>query len=289
MRRWMYIVLLAGAAVSCKVADTLADTAAELFRGEVVARVGEHKLRRSQLEQYIPQGVSAEDSATLARQYMDAWAEDLLLLDMADQQLSKEEKDVSRELEDYRRTLLKYRYEQRYIAQRLDTLVTQEEVSRFYQENPEKFVLERPVVKARYLVIPAGAKSVRELRRLIGSDSGEDLEEAAAIAAVAAIRFADQADCWTDALTLARDMGMDYQRLVGQLRSGKAAEYTDEAGILHLAHIAEVIPEGKTAPQEFVRERIQDLILSTRRYNLEKDLERKLLEEARKNNKYVIY
>ena len=288
MRRWVYIVLLAGAAVSCKVADTLADTAAELFRGEVVARVGEHKLRRSQLEQYIPQGVSAEDSATLARQYMDAWAEDLLLLDMADQQLSKEEKDVSRELEEYRRTLLKYRYEQRYIEQRLDTLVTQEEESRFYQDNPEKFVLERPVVKARYLIIPADAKSVRELRRLIVSDSGEDLEEAAAIATVAAIRFADQADSWVDALTLAQDMGIDYQRLVGQLRSGKA-EYTDEAGILHLAHIAEVIPEGKTAPLEFVRQRVHDLILSTRKHNLEKNLERQLLEEARKNNKYVIY
>ena len=67
------------------------------------------------------------------------------------------------------------------------------------------------------------------------------------------------------------------------------AEYTDEAGILHLAHIVEVIPEGKTAPLEFVRERVHDLILSTRKHNLEKNLEKQLLEEARKNNKYVIY
>ena len=288
MRKWVYIILLTLSATSCKVADTLADTAAELFRGEVVARVGDHKLRRSELEKYIPQGVSSEDSTNLARQYIDAWAEDLLLLDMADQQLSKEEKDVSKELEDYRRTLLKYRYEQRYIEERLDTLITGEEVSRFYKEKPDKFRLERPVVKVRYLIIPADSKSVKNLRRLIASDDEADVMDAATIASVAAIKFADQADTWTDALTLAQDLGMEYQTLVGSLKSNNI-EYTDAAGNLHLAHITEMIPEGKTAPEEFVREHIRDLILSTRKHNLEVSLERDLLEDARANNKYVIY
>lgn len=288
MRKWVFIILLVLSATSCKVADTLADTAAELFRGEVVARVGDHKLRRSELEKYIPQGVSSEDSTNLARQYIDAWAEDLLLLDMADQQLSKEEKDVSKELEDYRRTLLKYRYEQRYIEQRLDTLITEEEVSRFYKDNPDKFRLERPVIKARYLIIPADSKSVNNLRRLIASDDEADIVDAAAIASVAAIKFVDQADYWTDALTLAQDLGMEYQTLIGSLKSS-SIEYTDAAGNLHLAHIVEMIAEGKTAPVEFVREHIRDLILSTRKHNLEVSLERELLEDARANNKYVIY
>jgi len=288
MRKWTTIILLALSATSCKVADTLADTAAELFRGEVVARAGDHMLRRSQLEKYIPQGVSSEDSINLARQYIDAWAEDILLLDMADKQLSKEEKDVSRELEDYRRTLLKYRYEQRYIEERLDTLITDEEVSRFYRENPEKFSLERPVVKVRYLIIPADAKSVKNLRRLLASEEESDIMDAAAIAAVSAIKFADQSDTWTDALTLAQNLGMEYQTLLGSLKSNNI-EYTDAAGHLHLAHITEMIAEGKTAPEEFVRERIRDLILSIRKHNLEVSLERELLEDARRHNKYVIY
>ena len=288
MRKWVFIVLLAVSATSCKVADTLADTAAELFRGEVVARVGDHKLRRSQLEMYIPQGVSSEDSTNLARQYIDAWAEDLLLLDMAEEQLSKEEKDVSKELEEYRRTLLKYRYEQRYIEQRLDTLITEEEVNRFYKENPGKFALERPIMKVRFLIIPKDSKRVKNLRRLIASDDEADVMDAATIASVAAIKFVDQADSWTDALTLAQDLGMDYQTLLGSLRSNNI-EYTDAAGNLHLAHITEMIAEGKTAPEEFVRDRIRDLILSTRKHNLEVSLEQDLLEDARSGNKYVIY
>ena len=123
----MLIGALMLSAVSCKMVGQIQETATELFRGEVVAKVGDHKLFRSQLDNYIPGGVSASDSAALARQYINAWAEDLLLLDMAEEQLSEAEKDVSAELERYRQTLLKYRYEQLYVDQRLDTLITDEE------------------------------------------------------------------------------------------------------------------------------------------------------------------
>lgn len=137
-RMGIWLALLV-AAVSCKMVNRLQETTAELFRGDIVARVGDHKLYRSQLEAYIPAGASPEDSALLARQWINAWAEDLLLLDMAEEQLSPEEKDVSEELEAYRRSLLGYRYRQLYIDRRLDTLVTDEELERWYREHADRF------------------------------------------------------------------------------------------------------------------------------------------------------
>ena len=288
MRKYLYICILLLAASSCKVATTIADTASELFRGEVVARAGEHRLYRSQLESYIPSGVSAQDSANLARQYIESWAEDLLMLDMAEEQLSAQEKDVSRELEDYRRTLLKYRYEQRYINQRLDTLVKDEEIAAYYRDNAKKFALERPVVKARYLLIPAQSKSLKTLRRLSSADDEDSAVEAASLAAMAAIRYVDSADTWMDALALAQDAGMDYRKLL-QAGKGHFADWTDEAGNLHLVYIADWIPEGKTAPLEYCTGRIRDLILSARKHELEAGLEKSVLEEARNNKKLVIY
>jgi len=288
MRKLLFIGVLLVAVSSCKVISALTDTANELFHGEVVARAGDHKLHLSELEKYIPQGVSPEDSTKLARQYIDAWAQELLLLEMADEQLSAAEKDVSKELEDYRRTLLKYRYEQLYINQRLDTLITPEEVSSFYTENSGLFRLERPIVKARYLLIPADSKSIRKLRALMSSENEADLTEAASLASTIAIKYVDQADTWTDALSLAREMGIDYQKLLSGIHN-QFMEYTDEDGILHLAYLAELVPEGKTAPQEYCEERVRDLILSARKHALEVSLEQDVLEDARKNNKYVIY
>ena len=184
--------------------------------------------------------------------------------------------------------LLKYRYEQLYIAQRLDTLVISEQIGRFYQENLQKFVVDRPVVKARALVIPASSKNYKGLRQLMASTEQSEVMDAAKEAATAAIRFLDLADNWTDALALAREMGADYQKLFFRAHSGYN-EYTDEGGTAFIAYVLEIVPEGKTAPQEFVTQRVRDLVLSERKHKLESQLERSLLEDARANRKFVIY
>ena len=264
------------------------ETATELFRGEVVAKVGDHKLFRSQLDQYIPSGVSAEDSAGLAQQYIHAWAEDLLLLDMAEEQLSEAEKDVSRELEEYRQTLLKYRYEQLYIDQRLDTLITDAEIDRYYKENSDRFRLDRPVVKARYMIIPADARSLKTLRKQIASDDDSEVAQADSLASTVALKYVDASDTWMDVITLAQELGTDYRSLLGAIKH-QMAELPDDAGNLRIAYIVEMVPEGKTAPLEYCTQRIRDLILSARKHQVEVSLEASLLEDARKNNKFVIY
>ena len=91
---------------------------------QVVAKVGDNKLYKSEVEGFIPNMIPASDSVRLAEQYINSWAMDLLYLDVAEKELSKSELDVATELESFRRSLLKYRYEQRYINDRLDTLVT---------------------------------------------------------------------------------------------------------------------------------------------------------------------
>jgi hypothetical protein len=288
MKKVIYILLLSLVAVSCKVTRQFQDAAAELFRGEVVAKVGNHKLYRSQLQSYIPAGVSPEDSASLARQWINAWAEDLLLLDMAEEQLSGKDKDVSKELEEYRRTLLKYRYEQLYINQRLDTLITDEEVEQYYQANMERFRLERPLLKARYMIISAEARSVNTLKQKMSSDDETEVMEADSLGAYAAIKYADAAETWMDAIILAQELGTDYLSLVASIHN-HFAEIKDDNGILHVAYIVDMTPAGKPAPMEYVTERIRDIILSSRKHKLETELERDLLEDASRNQKFVIY
>ena len=270
---------------SCK---SFSEATAELFRGEVVARAGEHKLHRSELEKFIPAGVSPEDSANLAARYINAWAEDLLMVDMAEAQLSSAEKDVSKELEQYRRSLLKYRYEQLYINQRLDTLVTDAEIEQYYADNAKKFTLERPVIKARLLIIPADSRQLKTIRKYMSSEDDTEVTEAEQLAFTAAIKYADMSDTWMDAITLGQELGVDYKALLAAIKNN-FAELKDDAGNLHIAFITDMVADGKTAPLDYCRERIRDLILSARRHNLQLSLEQSLLEDARNNNTFVIY
>ena len=290
MKSKLFIGILALAAlVSCKAVSHLSETASELFRGEVVARVGDHRLHRSQLESYIPAGVSPEDSASLARQFIQTWAEELLLMDMAQEQLSPQEMDVTQELEEYRKSLIKFRYQQLYIQQRLDTLVTDQEMAAYYEANPQRFKLERPIVKSRYMIIPTDSRSLKAIKAKMSSDDAMEAVEADSMAVNVAIKYVDSSDTWMDALALAVDLGTEYRVLHSRLKGSFVEIPDEESGNLRVIYVVEMVQEGKTAPLEYCQERIRDLILSARKHSLEEELERDLLEDARKNNKFVVY
>ena len=281
-------LLLALLAVSCQMVHRMTDSAAELFGDGVVARVGKHQLKRSELAEYIPAGVSSEDSLALAQQYIKAWAEELLFLDMAESRLSKEEKDVSKELEEYRRTLLKYRYEERYINERLDTLISDEEVRAYYQEHPDKFLVERPLLKTRYMIIPADSRSLRKIKELMGSNDAMDAIAADSLAFTAALKYVDSSDNWMDAILLARELGTDEVSMM-QALSGRFIELKGDDGNLRVAYVVDIVRKGNPAPLDYCADRIEDIILSARKHELAGSLERDLLKDALGKGKLVIY
>ena len=283
------LVLIALAAVSaCQMVHRVSDTAAELFGDAVVARVGEHRLMRSELAAYIPAGVSSEDSLALAQSYIKSWAEDLIFLDMAEKHLSAEEKDVTKDLEDYRRTLLKYRYEDRYINDRLDTLISDEEVRNYYRAHMDKFLVDRPLLKVRYMIIPADSRSLKTIKELMSSDDAMDAIAADSLAFTAALRYVDSSDAWMDAIILARELGTDEVSMMSALRN-RTIEFKGDDGLLRVAYVVDMVQKGSPAPLDYCEERIKDVLLSARKHELVGGLERDLLNDALAKGKFVIY
>ena len=151
-------------AVSCQLASSL------VHYDQPVARVGREKLYRSEVESMIPDMISPEDSASLAEKYIRLWAMERLYMDEAGRQLSKSEMDVSEELESYRRSLVRYRYEQRYLNDRLDTLITDAQIREYYQANEAEFELSRPLMKLRFVDVMKDSPDKDEILRLMSSD-----------------------------------------------------------------------------------------------------------------------
>lgn len=267
---------------SCRAISSL------LHDDEVVAEVGRHYLYRSEVASLIPDGTSEEDSLRLALQYVNSWAADLIFLDVAEAQLTKDEMDVSEELEEYRRSLLKYRYEQRYINERLDTLVADSQIDDYYLEHLENFVLEVPVVKARFLRISADSPNLGVIRKKMSSSLIGDLEAADSLSYFSAVKYTDYNGGWTDMVSLSREFGTDYAELLSLMRNG-FIEKEDEYGKMNVAYIADFIPAGETAPLEYCRPRIRNIIISVRKQKLISDLEQDLLADARDKGKYKVF
>lgn len=266
---------------SCKAISEFLD------RGEVVAKVGASKLKKTDLEKVIPDGISPEDSARLARQYINSWALDQVFLNVAEKQLSKTEKDVTKELESYRTSLLKYRYEQLYVNERLDTAVTEEAVQEYYDAHKDKFILPRPLVKARFMSIASDAPLLKTIRKKMSSTEASDIMEADSMAFSSAYRFTTWNNAWIDATVLASEFGPDYASVMPQIGKGWVERKNGE-DILNVAYVSEFIPKGSYAPIEYSTPFIKDMIISARKQALVLNLERDLLEDARVNGQFVI-
>ena len=286
MRRVLHIItailIVLPALSSCRAISTF------LKGGEVIAEVGGEKLYRSELDAVIPKGISPEDSTYLAKQYINTWATELVYLGIAEEQLSKSEKDVSKELEDYRRSLLKYRYEQLYVNERLDTAVSDDLVEEYYNAHQEKFVLSRPLVKARFLSISDDSPAKDQIRKRMSSTEVEDLIEADSLAYSSAYKFTTWSDKWVDAAVLAREFPMDYETMLGQVRN-KWVENVDTLGVARMAYIQEIMKKGEVAPIEYSTPAIKDIIISSRKQALISTLEQDLLNDARENGQFVIH
>ncbi len=255
---------------------------------QVVARVGEHKLYKSELEQFIPNMIPAADSVRLAGQYINTWAMDQLYLDVAEAQLSKAELDVSAELESFRRSLLKYRYEQRYINDRLDTLVTDEQVRQYYQEHEADFALKRPVLKVRFVDVMKDSPNKDAILKMMTSKEYSDVQRADTLAQSTALRYFDSSDIWMDAGELARYFGLDYTEMLSHLKGDMIRYEPADRGDLMAAYVLDIRKSG-SAPIEYCSSRIRDILMSARKHALMTSLERDLLENALESNNFVIY
>ncbi len=277
------IVLLA--MTSC---ETITSFVRDLRYGQVVAKVGSHKLYASELASYIPDSASPEDSTRLALQYINTWASDQLFNDVAERELSKTEKNVDKELEDYRHSLLKYRYEQKYVNQRLDTAVTRAQIEKYYEDHSANFKLSLPIAKAVYMNISEESPNLEIIKKKMRSNKPEARIEADSIAFSSAFRYTDFGDKWVDLVKLSREVGTDYGTLLSQVKDGMA-EIPDGNGNLNIVYFFSLMKAGQVGPVEYFEEQIRDIILSTRKQALLVRLERDLIENARNQENFVIY
>ncbi|MBO5107793.1 MAG: hypothetical protein J6B97_05085 [Bacteroidales bacterium] len=286
MRRIVHIIAVLGivlpAFMSCRAISSF------LSADETIAEVGQAKLYRSELNELIPRGIPAEDSVRLAKMYINTWALDQVFLAVAEEQLSKSEKDVTKELEDYRKSLLKYRYEQLFVNERLDTSVSDDRIERYYQDHEEKFILQRPVVKARFLLIAEDSPSLDKIKKKMASDEVQDLVDADSLAYSSALKFLTWGNEWIDASTLAREFGADHETMLDWME-GKWITRRDTSGRVSVAYVSEIMNAGRLAPIEYCTPSIRDMIISARKQSLISTLEQDLLKDARETGQLVIF
>ena len=277
------LLLLSLTATSCRFLNSF------IHNGEqIVAKVGDEKLYLSELESFIPEGITPEDSVLLSRRYINSWAMDKLYMHIASEQLSKDELDVSGELEAYRRSLVKYRYEQRYVSDRLDTLVTDEQINSYYEAHTKDFTLKAPVLKVRFADIMKDSPSLGSFLKMMSSDDSDTLQRADTLAKSVTLRYIDNSDVWMDASDLAREFSLSSSEMLSLMKNSMIKYAPEGRGDLLVAYVCDIRMSGP-APVEYCSAAIRNIILSERKHALVKGLEQDLLDNALETGLFEVY
>ena len=265
---------------SCRLYD-------RLFKGEVVARVGKDVLYRSEIENLNIKGFSPEDSIRMVERYIHSWAKDRLLLDMAESRLSKADRDVAAQLEEYRQQLLVYRYEQQYVEQRLDTVISEQEYRDFYEAHPESFITHQPLIKGIYIKVSENSPNLNPIKSLYRSHVREDMDRLDQLCYTSADKyyFFDE---WVSLDAIVDGMGMDAGTMASLL-DGKSYVEKSYLGYAYLISVSDYVPAGRQAPYEYCRDMTRDVTLSRRKQEHLTRLERNLLNDAIGSEKLKIY
>lgn len=281
MKKALILILVLSMASSCQLYD-------RLFKGEVVARVGKSVLYKSDIQGLVPAGTSPDDSTYLTNQFIHSWATKHLLLSMAENQLPKSDKDVQKELDEYRTSLLVYRYERLFVEQRLDTLITEEECLKYYKDNKQSFITPFSIVKARYVKISINSPNFQIIKSLYRKTSIEDITKLEDLCYSSAEKHTDFGGEWVPVTAITKELDMDLTSCESELLKHNYLEKT-HMGYSYLVYIYERIAPGSVSPYEYNIERIKESILSKRKQELISSLERNLLNDAMNNNKLIIY
>ncbi len=256
-------------------------------RGAVLAKVQGHYFYESDLRGVIPAGTPARDSIILAKSFIDNWIRNRLLIRQAERNLTPTQLDFSKQLEDYRNSLIIYAYERELVNQMLDTLVSEHEIEQYYQDNMHNFELKYNIVKAIYLTLPHQSEEADLFRDFLTADS-LTLDSIAYYANDYALSYHLEDDKWIrfDEMTL--HIPIETINQIDFLENNTFIEIHNEP-VTYQALIIDYLLTENVSPLAMVRNQIKNIILNKRKRMLIRQMQDDIYKQAMLEGLFEIY
>ena len=253
-----------------------------------LAKVYDKFLYLSDVKEIFPSGTTKADSIKILNAYVDQWVRRSLLLNVSERNLSDQQKDVAKQLEDYRLSLLVFKYEQEYILQKLDTSISKEEISSFYNDNISNFTLSETVVKALYIKVRKDTPYLSKIKDLYKSTRDDDIKTLDNLAYQAAEKYDYFNDRWMPFSLIQKLFPYQLENSDQYLHQNRSVEMED-GSFLYLVNVRQVMFAGQTSPLEYEVDNIKSVIINKRKQKLISDLENNIYNDALNHKNFQIF
>jgi hypothetical protein len=254
----------------------------------ILARAYDDYLFESDLKGIIPPGASNKDSVNLARNFIDAWVHQKLLIRQAENNLNGEQMDFSIQLENYKNSLTIYEYEHELVNQKLDTVVSDEEIENYYAANRQNFLLKENIVQLQYVKLPLKSGNLNQLKRLLNSDASEDKTKLSELAEkYAADYFLDEQN-WLLLNEVLSQIPIKTYNQEEFLKTHHIVEVQDSS-YSYIVRFRDFRIKDNISPLNFEKERIRNILLNKRKMDLINKMHQDVYENALKKSDFEVF
>lgn len=256
---------------------------------QAIARVNDQYLYKEDVKDLVPKGTSKEDSIVIVRNFIDRWASQKLLISAAEVNLNEDKKAGFDELvKQYKIDLYTRAYLEELVKQSVDTVVSEEALKSYYDENKENFKTNGTLVRLRYINLLKDNPKFETIKNKFFDYRKSD-KKFWDTYALQFKSFAFNDTVWVD-------MGQVYSKLPfinpdnrdEYIRSGKSIQHGDSLD-MYFVKITNVIDKNQIGPFEYLKPTLREVIINKRKLELIKKFEKEITDDAIKDQKYEIY
>lgn len=255
---------------------------------EVIARANNSYLYLDKINDVIPKGTSSKDSLALLKKYIDNWIREALVIQKAEDNLTDEQKNVEKQLQDYRNSLITYAYEKELVKEKLDTTVDDKEIEQYYNANKNNFELKDNIIKVVYVKVNKKAPGINKLQKWYKSDNLKDRELLADYCHQFAENFYLDDNSWLLFDDLLKEIPIQTYNKELFLQNNRFVEVSDSTKSYFL-NIKGFKIRNSLSPLSFEKENIKNIILNQRKLRLITKMKEDIYNEAANNKKIEIF
>jgi len=256
--------------------------------GNVLARVGDYYLYENDFKGSLPQNIAAKDSLTLAKNFINTWVREKLLLVQAEKNLTPEQMNFDKQIETYRNSLIIYQYEALLISQQINNDVAEYEIEDYYERNKDIFKLRQSIVKADYVIIDVNSPHVKKIKTYLQSNNMNLVDSLETYCQLYADRYLINQDQWMSFNELLNIIPIQTINQESFLQNNRFVEINDDSKQYFVKFLAYNIKD-QISPLTIERENIKNIILNKRKIELINKMHNQLFEDALNSDIVEIY
>ncbi len=254
----------------------------------VVAECYGKYLYESDLVGIVPAGTSIMDSIQSVSTFIDSWIRRQVLIHQAENNLEKEELAFQKQIEEYRNSLVIYTYESQLINQKLDTIVSEDEIADYYEQHKEDFQLRNTMVKAAYVILDEGCPHKETFQKLLSDLDTLLLQNIDVLATYYAVKNYLDVDHWMRLDELTSLIPIEIFNAESFLKKTKYVCFEINE-FTYIVRFVDYLLEESTSPLEMERDNIKSVILAHRKQALLEKMKTSLYNKAKREHAFEVY